>query len=387
MRAIYYKITNDLFFYNKNTLVFFCALPFIFSLIIPAINDFKINYFDIFSSFCSLASGVLVISQILKMNDFSFQKFSYDKDVYSLNSVKNKTQCYNETFKRILLNKITSENLHVGRNNDVSDFLSNLNSHFIEELKQNITFERFNEYLITNDSNKTSGNLFYTLYRNSLSKIVKDFIIQTDYLQCISDNMKQQFIHELTNLKNLKFDSIKGLHYDDKFVIDFLENNYNQESNEQKNSTPDEIKPIKLINISKPKFYDVLRNITIDILKVELTKENKNELKSFVGLFFKSDIESKFHFENQVKQLSFLNNYNSTDFILCIKYLIKVNIITNNMRGNMINLDKVIDEKAYNSTAKNRSEIFRLNIHLIDFPNEKRKNIDAILQNVKIKLN
>lgn len=461
MRAIYFKITNDLFFYNKKTLIFFCALPFIISLITLTINGNKINIIDFILPICFLASGTLVISQIIKVKDLNFQKFSSDKNVYNLSSEKYKNQCYNESINRISQNEITIDNLHIYEDEKILKFLTNFNLSFIEELKKSITFKRFEDYLITNDSNKTSGNLFFTLYKKSLLKIIKDFIIKTDYLKNTSDAMNQQFIHELTKLENLKFNSIKGLHYKDKFVIKFfkkikkssvaknniskeifineiskinslisqsndqLKNNISKDSfiqenqkikllissfNEQslKNNIEilsilkkheekieqekiltklkKEIKTIKINKISKYQFYKVLEKISIDILKVELTQENKEELKSLVGIFFKSDIESKFQYEPKIKQLSFINLDNSTDFIFSIKYLINSNLIEKNMSRNMQNLDKVIVENAYDTTAKNRAEIFRNNLDLKDFAPEKQRNIDYILQDLKIKI-
>lgn len=510
MRAIYFKITNDLFFYNKKTLILFCALPFITSLITLTINGNKISIIDFFLPICFLISGALVISQIIKAKDLKFQKFSSDKNVYVLSDKKYKKQCYNESINRISQNEITIDNLHINGDKEILKFLTNFNLSFIEKLKKSITFKRFEDYLITNDSNKTSGNLFFTLYKNSLLKIINDFIIETDYLINTSDAVNQQFIHELTKLENLKFDSIKGLHYEDKFVINFfkkikkssvakdniskeifineiskinslisqsndhlinnrkelinyLENNIskdffikenskiqnlisqsndqlinnkkefitylenyitkdlfiqeNQKTNhlissfkertlkknkeilsilrkhedkiEQENIIQElkkNIKPIKINKISNYQFYKILEKISIDVLKVKLTKNNIEELRSFVGIFFKSDIESKFQYEPKIKQLSFINLDNSTDFIFSIKYLINSNLIEKNMSRNMQNLDKVIVENAYDTTAKNRAEIFRNNLKLINFAPEKQRNIDYILQDLKIKI-
>ena len=379
MRAIYFKITNYLFFYNKKSLILFCALPFIISLTTLAINGNKINIIDFILPICFLASGALVISQILKMNDFSFQKFSSDKNVYKSSSEKYKDHCYNETINRISQNEITIDNLHINEDKEILKFLTNFNLSFIEELKKSITFERFDEYLITNDSNKTSGNLFFTLYKKSLLKIIKDFIINTDYLKNASDNRKQQFIQELTNLNNLYFDSKKGLHYDDKFVINFLDNN--KESIIYENTIPHENEQLKIENIPIFKFYRILTISIEEICKIQLNRNEKEELKSIIGFYFKSNKnEDVLKFKTDLRNISFTNTKISKKFILILKHLTDIHHIENQESKLSRILTLSINEKSFPREVKNRTESIRKCYRNNSLSKSEKTKINHILQ-------
>ena len=379
MRAIYFKITNDLFFYNKKTMILFCALPFITSLIILIINVNKISIIDFFLPICFLVSGALVISQIIKEKDLNFQKFSSDKNVYGLSSRKYKKQCYNESINRISQNEITVDNLHINEDKEILKFLTNFDLSFIEELKKSITFERFDEYLITNDSNKTSGNLFFTLYKKSILKIIKDFIIQTDYLKNASDNTKQQFIHELTNHNNLNFDSKKGLHYDDKFVIDFLDNN--KESIISENTIPHENEQLKIENIPIFKFYRILTISIEEICKIQLNRNEKEELKSIIGFYFKSNKnEDVLKFKKDLRNISFTNTKISKKFILILKHLTDIHHIENHESKLSRILTLSINEKSFPREVKNRTESIRKCYRNNNLSKSEKTKINHILQ-------
>lgn len=380
MRAIYFKITNDLFFYNKKTLILFCALPFITSLITLTINGNKISVIDFFLLICFfLVSGALVISRIIKARDLKFQKFSSDKNVYGLSSKKYKNQCYNESINRISQNEINIDNLHINEDKEILKFLTNFNLSFIEELKKSISFERFDEYLITNDSNKTSGHLFFTLYKKSLLKIIKDFIINTDYLKNASDNKKQQFIHELTNLNNLYFDSKKGLHYDDKFVINFLDNN--KESIIYENTIPHENEQLKIENIPIFKFYRILTISIEEICKIQLNRNEKEELKSIIGFYFKSNKnEDVLKFKKDLRNISFTNTKISKKFILILKHLTDIHHIENHESKLSRILTLSINEKSFPREVKNRSESIRKCYRNNNLSKSEKTKINHILQ-------
>lgn len=380
MRAIYFKITNDLFFYNKKTLILFCALPFITSLITLTINGNKISIIDFFLPICFLVSGALVISRIIKAKDLKFQKFSSDKNVYGLSSKKYKNQCYNESINRISQNEITVNNLHINEDKEISKFLTNFNLSFIEKLKKSITFERFDEYLITNNSNKTSGNLFFTLYKKSLLKIIKDFIINTDYLKNASDNTKQQFINELTNLKNLHFNQNKGLHYDDKFVFEFLEKNNNQKTTIQENVTIYDNEQLKIKNISIFNFYRILSTCIKDVCNLELNRKENRELKSFVGLYFKSNKEGTITFEKEFQKLSFTNEKNYKKFILIMKHLTELHHVEIHESKLSRILKRCISEISFPNEVKDRTESIRQYYRNADLSNIQKEKINSILQ-------
>lgn len=433
MNALLSIILNKSFFYNKKiAILFFISLSLVV-LVTFFDKGFETNRGDLFL-ITTLYFGISIcLYRLIKEKNYEFHKYSLNTNEYRLSSKKDKEKSYDEVFNRLLSEDLNNIKSSFNISNRLNEFLLDIHNELNKNLRKPITFERFNGYFIISKGNKTTGQLFYTQYRNSLIKIIKDFLIHTNELENASNDTISKFILELTKLKNLNFDSDNGLHYDDKLVFDFLkeiENSSLKKDNPSKDLFTKEIKKVKklisslieqtlkmnteilsilkkkeskieqeniiielkknikqieLKNISKSKFYKILEQISIDVLNVKFTDDNKEELKSYVGVFFSSEIDCEFQYKPQIKQLSFINLNNSIDFILSIKYLIKSNLIVNNMSRNMQNLDKVIAENAYKTTAKDRAGIFRNNLFLIDFALEKQENIDYILQTLKVK--
>ncbi|MDM1299847.1 hypothetical protein HXZ94_15230 [Empedobacter falsenii] len=388
MNALLSIILNKSFFYNKKiAILFFISLSLVV-LVTFFDKGFETNRGDLFL-ITTLYFGISIcLYRLIKEKNYEFQKYTFNVDEYRLSLKKDKKMSYNVIFNRLLSEDLYNIKSEFSASQKIDEFLFNIQNELTMNLRKLITFERFDNYFTYSNNNKTTSKLFYFQYKKSLIKIIKDFIVNTNELEDIPNEIVSRFISELTNHKNLYFNKDLGLHYEDMFAINFLEDYKKQElTNEiehQKEISKD-IKQVELKNISKTQFYKVLEKTSIDVLKVQLTKENKEELKSYVGVFFSSEIDSEFQYKPQIKQLSFINLNNSIDFILSIKYLIKSNLIVNNMSRNMQNLDKVIAENAYKTTAKDRAGIFRNNLFLIDFSLEKQENIDYILQTLKVK--
>ena len=288
--------------------------------------------------------------------------------------------CYTESFKRLSKNNILARDLGYGENETINKLLINFNNYFINELMKSITYERFNDFIINTECNKTTSQLFSKQYQNSLLKIIKDFIINTNELENISNETISSFMSELTNHKNLNFDSDKGLHYDDKFVLEFLEKNNNQKTIIQENVTISENEQLKIKNISIFNFYRILSNSIKDVCNLKLNRKENRELKSFVGLYFKSNEEGTITFEKKFQKLSFTNEGNYKNFILILKYLTELHHVEIHESKLSRILKRCISEISFPNEVKDRTESIRQYYRNTDLSNIQKEKINSILQ-------
>lgn len=381
MATFYYKLITNSLFCNKKRLIIAYILIFIAFLILLFIGRKEIENKIVLLIFMSTC--IFGAYKTYKINDFNYLTYNCDLKSYDYYSLKRNKICYHETFNKLLSDKINSNELGIVSTKKIDNFLLNFNKEFISKLKEDITFERFNDYFINSKGNRTTGQLFYTQYRNSLIKIVKDFLINTNKLEGISNENISSLMSELTNLKNLNFDSTKGLHYDDKFIIDFLENNYKQKlTTEQEYSVSEQIKKIELKRISKTQFYKVLEKTSIDLLKVQLTKENQEELKSFVGNLFTTKIKCNFSYDSNITKLNFIDSENIKPFIMAMRYLQDKTMI------NLFNIDliRTLDLTIKNDSItsdSNKRISFIKSITYQKLTPKQIKNIDNILLNLQ----
>ena len=248
---------------------------------------------------------------------------------------------------------------------------------------ESITFERFNDFIVNSNCNATTGKLFFNQYRNSLIKIIKDFIIKTNNLENASEYNEQLFINELTNHKNLNFDSNKGLHYNDKFVIDFLEKNNRQKTILQENVITSEYEQLIIKNISIFNFYRVLSNCIKDVCNIELDRKESRELKSFVGLYFKSNYEGKITFNKEFQKLSFTNNQNYKKLILILKHLTELHHIEIHESKLSRILKRCIPENSFPKSVKERTDSIRKCYRNNDLTDKQKIKINTILQSFR----
>ncbi|NOJ75705.1 hypothetical protein [Empedobacter stercoris] len=378
---------NKTVFYNKKTaILYFISLYFLVFLIFLD-KGFETNKGNLFLISILYFCISICLIKLIKQNNYTFHKFSFNTDEYKFSSRKEKMICYKESFNRLSKNNIQSKDLGYNENETINKFLLNFNNTFNKDLMRSITFERFNDYLIYSKGYRTTGQLFYTQYRSSLIKITKDFLINTNKLEDVSNETISKFINNLTTLDNLNFDSDKGLHYNDKLVFEFLENIHNQKTSiviEQEYSIPEQIKPIKLKHISKSEFYKVLEQISIDVLNVKLTKDDKEELKSFVGMFFITESKCKFNYNSKITQLNFINSENSKLFIKILRYL-QDKSMTNLYNIDLIRTLNLIIKNDSINTDSNKRINFIKSVTYQKLTPKQTKNIDAVLRSLKNK--
>ncbi|CAM3220391.1 hypothetical protein EMST110833_01920 [Empedobacter stercoris] len=379
MATFYYKLITNSLFCNKKRLIIAYILIFIAFLILLFIGRKEIENKIVLLIFMSTC--IFGAYKTFKINDFNYLTYNCDLKSYDYYSLKRNKICYNETFNKLLLNKINSNELGIESTKKIDNFLLNFNNEFISKLKEDITFERFNDYFTNSKGKKTTGQLFYVQYRSSLIKIIKDIIIKTNRLEDVSNETISSFMSELTNHKNLNFDSDKGLHYDDKLVFKFLENNNKQKPTiEQENPVSKQIKQIELKRISKTQFYKVLEKTSIDILKVQLTKENQEELKSFVGNLFTTKIKCNFSYNSNITKLNFIDSENIKPFIMAMRYLQDKTMINLFNIDLIRNLDLTIKNDSITSDSNKRISFIK-SITYQKLTPKQIKNIDNILLN------
>lgn len=373
-------LLNKTILYNKKTaIIFFISLYIVVFVTFfdKGLNTSFGNLFLIFTLYISIS---ICLIKLIKENNYTFHKFSFNTDEYKFSSRKEKMICYTKSFYRLSKNNIQARDLGYDENETINKFLINFNNSFINELMKSITFERFNDFMINTECNKTTSQLFSKQYRNSLLKIIKDFIINTDYLKNASDNTKQQFINELTNLKNLHFNQNKGLHYDDKFVFEFLEKNNNQKTIIQENVNTYDNEQLKIKNISIFNFYRILSTCIKDVCNLELNRKENRELKSFVGLYFKSNKEGKITFDKKFQKLSFTNEKNYKKIILIMKHLTELHHVEIHESKLSRILKRCISEISFPNEVKDRTESIRQYYRNADLPNIQKEKINSILQ-------
>lgn len=373
-------LLNKTILYNKKTaIIFFVSLYLVVFVTFfdKGLNTSFGNLFLIFTLYISIS---ICLIKLIKENNYTFHKFSFNTDEYKFSSRKEKMICYTESLNRLSKNSIQARDLGYDENETINKFLINFNNSFINELMKSITFERFNDFMINTECNKTTSQLFSKQYRNSLLKIIKDFMINTDYLKNASDNMKQQFINELTNLKNLHFNQNKGLHYDDKFVFEFLEKNNNQKTIIQENVTTYDNEQLKIKNISIFNFYRILSTCIKDVCNLELNRKENRELKSFVGLYFKSNKEGKITFDKKFQKLSFTNEKNYKKIILIMKHLTELHHVEIHESKLSRILKRCISEISFPNEVKDRTESIRQYYRNTDLSNIQKEKINSILQ-------
>lgn len=374
-------LLNKTILYNKKTaIIFFVSLYLVVFVTFfdKGLNTSFGNLFLIFTLYINIS---ICLIKLIKENNYMFHKFSFNTDEYKFSSRKEKMICYTESFNRLSKNNIQARDLGYDENETINKFLINFNNSFINELMKSITFERFNDFMINTECNKTTSQLFSKQYRNSLLKIIKDFIINTDYLKNASVKIKQQFIHELTNHNNLNFDSTKGLHYDDKFVIDFLEKNNNQKTIIQENVTTYENEQLKIENISIFRFYRVISISIEEICKTKLNRKEKEELKSIIGFYFKSSkSEDILKFKKDLRNISFTNSKISKKLILILKYLTEIHHIENQESKLSRILTLSINEKSFPRKVKNRTDSIRKCYRNNNLSKSEKTKVNHILQ-------
>lgn len=383
MNAALSIILNKTILYNKKTAIcFFISLYLVVFLTFfdKGLNTSFGNLFLILTLYISIS---ICLFRLMKEKNYEFHKFSFNKGEYKLCSRKEKIICYNKSFNRILINKICTRDLDFYENENIRKLLLNFNNNFITELMKSITFERFNDYFINSKENKTTGELFNIQFRSSLVKIIKDFIIKTNELEDISNETISKFIQELTNIENLNFNSDNGLHYNDKFVLEFLKSYKEQQpiiQLKETNYLPKKIKQIELKRISKTQFYNVLEKTSIDVLKVKLTKENQEELKSFVGNLFTTKIKCDFSYDSNITKLNFINSDNLKLFIIVMRYLQDKTMIDLFNIDLIRTLDLIIKNDSI-ITDSNKRISFIKSITYQKLTPKQAKNIDNILLN------
>lgn len=378
MATFYYKLITNSFFCNKKILIIAYIIFFIVFLILLFIGGKEIENKIVLLIFMSTC--IFGAYKTYKINDFNYLTYNLDSKLYDYYSLKKNKICYKETFNKLLLHKIESDELDIDSTKKIDNFLLSFNNEFISRLKDNITFERFNDYFIKSKGNGTTGQLFYVQYRSSLVKIIKDFIIDTNELKDISNETISSFMYELTNRNNLFFDSNNGLHYNDKFVLEFLEKNNNQKTIIQENVTISENEQLKIKDISIFNFYRILSNSIKDVCNLKLNRKENREIKSFVGLYFKSDEEGTITFEKEFQKLSFTNEGNYKNFILILKYLTELHYVEIHESKLSRILKRCISEISFPNEVKDRTESIRQYYRNTDLSNIQKEKINSILQ-------
>lgn len=371
---------NKTVFYNKKTaILYFMSLYFLVFLIFLD-KGFETNKGNLFLISTLYFCISICLIKLIKQNNYTFHKFSFNTDEYKFSSRKEKMICYKESFNRLSKNNIQARDLGYNENETINKFLLNFNNTLNKDLIKSITFERFNDYFIKSKGNRTTGQLFYVQYRSSLVKIIKDFIIDTNELKDISNETISSFMYELTNRNNLFFDSNNGLHYNDKFVLEFLEKNNNQKTIIQENVTISENEQLKIKDISIFNFYRILSNSIKDVCNLKLNRKENREIKSFVGLYFKSDEEGTITFEKEFQKLSFTNEGNYKNFILILKYLTELHHVEIHESKLSRILKRCISEISFPNEVKDRTESIRQYYRNTDLSNIQKEKINSILQ-------
>ncbi|MDM1521733.1 hypothetical protein HX088_00355, partial [Empedobacter sp. 225-1] len=245
-------LLNKSIFYNKKI-----AILFFISLSLLVFVTFFDKGFEIsrgnFFLISTLYFGISIsLYWLIKEKNYEFHKYSFNIDEYRLSSKKDKEKSYNEVYNKLLSEEL--KNINSNTSKKIDEFLSNVQNELNKNLRKLITFERFDDYFTRSKKDKTTSRLFYFQYKKSLIKIIKDFIVNTNELEDISNEIISRFIFELTNYKNLHFEKDLGLHYHDKFAFEFLEKE-------------------KLSLIRRKKYSDINQNnITKDLFREGILK-------------------------------------------------------------------------------------------------------------------
>ncbi len=378
MATFYYKLITNSLFCNKKRLIIAYILFFIVFLILLFIGRKEIENKIVLLIFMSTC--IFGAYKTYKINDFNYLTYNLDSKSYDYYPLDMNKISYHETFNKLISDKINSKELDIESTKKIDTFLLNFNNEFISKLKENITFERFNNYFINSKGNRTTGQLFYVQYRSSLVKIIKDFLIHTNELEDVSNETISKFILELINLNNLKFDSDKGLHYKDKFISKFLKKNNNQKTIIQEDVTTYADEQLKIKNISIFNFYRVLSICIKDVCDLELNRKENRELKSFVGLYFKSNKKGTITFDKEFQKLSFTNEKNYKNFILILKCLTELHHVEIHESKLSRILKRCISEISFPNEVKDRTESIRQYYRNADLSSIQKEKIKSILQ-------
>lgn len=379
MATFYYKLITNSLFCNKKRLIIAYILFFIAFLILLFIGRKEIENKIVLLIFMSTC--IFGAYKTYKINDFNYLTYNLDSKSYDYYPLEINKISYHETFNKLISDKINSKELDIESTKKIDNFLLNFNNEFISKLKENITFERFDEYFTSINKDKTTSKLFYFQYKKSLIKIIKDFIIKTDKLENATDETISKFIRALTNQDNLKFNQKKGLHYKDKFVSKFLKKNNNQKTIIQENVTSDVNEQIKIENIPIFKFYRILTISIEEICKIQLNKNEKEELKSIIGFYFKSKKNNDIlKFKKDLQNISFTNSKISKKFILILKHLTEIHHLENHESKLSRILTLGINEKSFPRKVKNRTESIRKCYRNNNLSKNEKIKINHILQ-------
>ncbi|MDM1552395.1 hypothetical protein [Empedobacter falsenii] len=383
MNASLSIILNKSFFYNKKIAILFFIILSLLVFVTFFDKGFEISRGNIFL-ISTLCFGISIsLYWLIKEKNYEFHKYSFNIDEYRLSSKKDKEKSYNEVYNKLLSEEL--KNINSNTSKKIDEFLSNVQNELNKNLRKLITFERFDDYFTRPKKDETTSRLFYFQYKKSLIKIIKDFIVNTNELEDISNEIISRFISELTNYKNLHFENDLGLHYDDMFAINFLEDYKKQElTNEiehQKEILKD-IKQIELKNISKTQFYKVLEKTSIDVLKVQLTKENQEELKSFVGNLFTTKIKCNLSYDSNINKLNFINSENSKLFIMVMRYLQDKTMINLYNIDLIRTLDLIIKTDSIITDSNKRISVIK-SVTYQKLTPKQIKNVENILRNSK----